>query len=871
MKNFFIVVISLAALLFTCTNSFGQNNKSNIPDKLKQKITVNFEDEKFRDIIKEISSITGVRFNYSTKNIPAELKLTLKEKEKPAIEILDKLVKLTGTKLIYTSDSQVIITKEKQPSISGRIIDAEGDFPLIGVNVILEGLPYGAATDIEGNFEIENLDDGTYTIICKYIGYKTKVIENIIVTSQNPFYINIELDEDIISLSEITITPGSFGFMNTKSVAVQTLTREEIQNMSLGEDVYRAITRIPGISSNDFSSKFNVRGGESDEVLVTLDGMMLVEPFHMKDINGGVFSIVDAALIGEANLLSGAFPAEYGDKMSGVFNIKSLNPVNTKDRISASISMMNARLMGQGSFGKQSGSWIVSARRGYLDFILDKVEKENPPQPTYYDIYGKADYWLDSSNRLSVNFLYAGDSFNMSEDDDDSTDTEYSNTYLWMTYDRIWSNSLTTQNVIYFNRYDQRRHGLGYVDDLSKLEFLANDKRNYNMFGIKHNMQYDVNEKLLFKFGLEFSHSSANYDYNTGFLRDYYDQNGDYHEIWKVRELHLDPDGNKFSTYLSSRFKLSDVLVFEIGGRYDQTSYTEDKLFSPRINLSWTISPRTFLRAGYGHFYQSQDIQGIRVQNNETGFHTAELAKHYMTGIEHTFSNGLYLRLEAYYKKLTNLKNAYRKAGHTIEMFPEIQWDVLNLNVENAEAKGLEFLLKYDQGGLFGVWASYALASAEETIKEAYDIDEQKVFEKLTVPRPYDQKHTLNLDLNFRPGKNWHINFAWQYRSGWPYTARLLGESTDNQGEKYYYTYFAPFQSSKYPDYHRLDLKVSKYFMTNYGKFNIFVELINIYNRKNIRNYVFSYSDGDRPILEKKPERWLPFIPSIGVRWDLDL
>src|SRR5690606_25915151 len=144
-------------------------------------------------------------------------------------------------------------------------------------------------------------------------------------------------------------------------VVTQTLSRSDIQALpQLGEDIYRAARRLPGLAGNDYSSQINVRGGLPDELLVELDGMELYEPFHMKDIGGGALSVLDAEAIGGIDMMTGAFPAEYGDRMSGVFSIASATPA--RQRTSVGISFMNMRFLSEGRFAEGNGEWLVLAR-----------------------------------------------------------------------------------------------------------------------------------------------------------------------------------------------------------------------------------------------------------------------------------------------------------------------------------------------------------------------------------------------------------------------------------------------------------------------------------------------------------------------------
>ena len=156
----------------------------------------------------------------------------------------------------------------------------------------------------------------------------------------------------------------------------------------------------------------------------------------------------------------------------------------------------------------------------------------------------------------------------------------------------------------------------------------------------------------------------------------------------------------------------------------------------------------------------------IKVAYGETGFYPAQFSKHWVAGLEHTLHNGLNLRLEAYYKKISDLRPDHRTFSNTIELFPEVQEDLFSLTFNGAKSRGVEFYLKYDQGRKISCWSSYALAFAGENVQNLIYRGEVYSLEDPLIPNRYDQRHTFYLDFNYRPGRNWHLNVSWQYHSG---------------------------------------------------------------------------------------------------------
>ncbi|MCO6493204.1 MAG: carboxypeptidase-like regulatory domain-containing protein, partial [Phaeodactylibacter sp.] len=265
--------------------------------------------------------------------------------------------------------------------IKGQVLDGETRELLPGVHVFVEENNTGVATDTDGNFHITGLPAGNYTLAFSFIGYAKRRLSTLeLATGQVLDLGVVQLEEEPFSLSTVTVTPGRFSIMGGAPLSRQTLTEKDIKNMSWAEDITRAVTRLPGVSSNDFSSKFTIRGGEADEVLITLDGMELYEPFHQRDYAGGLFSIVDIETIQGVDLITGGFPAEYGMRQSGVFNMHTKRIADGQRHTSVGLSIMNARVYTDGKFADNKGSYIFSARRGMLDATFKLIgETENTP------------------------------------------------------------------------------------------------------------------------------------------------------------------------------------------------------------------------------------------------------------------------------------------------------------------------------------------------------------------------------------------------------------------------------------------------------------------------------------------------------------
>ena len=298
--------------------------------------------------------------------------------------------------------------------VSGVVRDQGTNTPVSGVLVRILERGLQVLTGLDGRFAFASVPPGSYTIRVDRIGYE--VVENLLTVAGSDVVVPISLATAAVALGEIVVSPGRFGVMGNAAVRQQqTLTREDIEIVpQLGEDVFRVLRTIPGVAVDDISTRLNVRGGADHELLNLLDGMELYEPYHLKDFDG-VFGVVDVQSVGGISLLTGGFGAEYGDKLTGVFDMRSRNPPVSGARTSVGLSVSNASVLSRGSFDGARGQWLFQARRGYLDLLLkltdsdDDDDDDEELSPGYYDVFGKAQYELSPNHRLAANFLYAGD------------------------------------------------------------------------------------------------------------------------------------------------------------------------------------------------------------------------------------------------------------------------------------------------------------------------------------------------------------------------------------------------------------------------------------------------------------------------------
>ena len=750
-------------------------------------------------------------------------------------------------------------------SIKGTVQDAVSGETLAGVNVFLRNTQIGAASNIDGAFNIASIPTGEYVLEARMIGFEPYATTVTLSQDGEILRLTLQLKEEALPLSEIVVTPGRFAVNSMEAYSPQTFDQEDIQNVpQFGEDIYRAVTRLPGITASDFSSKFMIRGGEHDEVLVTLDGLELYDPFHMKDIGGGGLSIVDAGSIGGVDLLTGAFPAAYGNRLSGVFEITSAIPSPDRIKSSVGISFINTRVSSQGTLKNKRTSWMVVGRRGYLDILLGMIDENFSFIPQYYDIFGKVQHAFNQKHSVSLQWLTSGDKVTYQEilDPDDRALSTYGNTYLWTNWKAIWGPRLYSETTLSYGNIWRDREGVNIRND-DLIRFLAFDRRSFDITNVKQDWTFDVTPNYMLSWGVNVKHYMAQYDYESTRLNQTVpnpDEPLYVHTYYDEIDWDSTPSGIMSSLYAGHRFRVGSRVTAELGSRFEAASWTGDTYLDPRINIAYQAGEQTAIRAGWGHFHQVQGIEQLDVQDGDFNYYKAQRAEHMILGLEHMFTPNISLRLDFYHKVISNTRPRFISLeGDVTQFFPEVSPDRVQIHPEAGRSSGIEFLLRRDNSTL-NWWASYSLSRAEEQLDGVF------------IPKSFDQRHTLHFDIHYRPAPKLHINMAWQYHSGWRYSDVLFDVSYIDQGETVVNTTYGPYNGQQFPAYHRMDFRISYDFSMKQHALATYLEVRNVYNRKNIRMLSYestALSDGTISFVPE-PEHWLPVLPAIGLRLDLN-
>ena len=308
-------------------------------------------------------------------------------------------------------------------TVTGRVVDAVTQEPLPSATVAAlaagDSLLAGAATDLDGRFELAGLAPGTYALRASYIGYDAVVRTDVVVQRSRPTFVLFELREAALGGEEVTVQAGFFDDAPDAPVSVRALGPEEIRRTPGGQnDISRSLLTLPGVSTGvDNRNDLLVRGGGPSENAYFVDGIEIpqINHFATQGAAGGALGLLNVDFIREATFYTGGFPVRYGDAASSVLVVE--NRPGSPGLISGDVTVgaTETALSLDGSSGP-AFNWTVSARRSYLQLLFELIGL--PIRPAYWDFQSRVEWDVTDRDRLVYFGLWAIDDFDIVQPDD---------------------------------------------------------------------------------------------------------------------------------------------------------------------------------------------------------------------------------------------------------------------------------------------------------------------------------------------------------------------------------------------------------------------------------------------------------------------
>jgi outer membrane cobalamin receptor len=657
-----------------------------------------------------------------------------------------------------------------------------------------------------------------------------------------------------LQLERFVVTPSHFDF-STGGPGRATLTQQDLETLpQIGEDLFRSIARLPGVAADDYTARFWVRGAPNRQMLVRVDGADLLEPFHLKDVDGALAAI-DLHAISRLDLMTGGFNADYGNAAAAVLTMETLTANGPQPHTALGLSLTSMRAGTTGTLAQGAGRWLGSIRRGYPDLALKVAGRDNEIFPRYWDAYAKFEYDLSPAHTLSFHALHTGDTLRVSKSGDPELRSGYDTDYLWGRWRAQFGDRVNAETVLTQGWLSWRRNGDGTYGNGERLNL--RDRRSLAITTLRQDWSFAASDRALVRAGWQYETASAEYSYHL-LRQERTVSNGVITVNTRTVDLAPRPDGDGFGAFVAPRFAVLPNLTVEPGLRFDRHNAPGDEDVSPRLNAALALSPTTTLRAGWGRYAQSQGLHELAVPFGDATFYRSELAEHRVVSLEHRLPNAISLRAEAYQRLTDRPRPHWINRYDSYNIFPEAQTDRFLLTPSSAEARGVELLVQRRGRGRIDWTLSYALSKADENVGGT------------TIPSLRDQRHAFYADVSYSPNPRWRFSAAWQYHTGWPITDLNYTLVTLNNGGRSAVRSFGPVLGSRLPAYHRLDLRASRIIETRHGVVKVFLDIFNAYDHRNLLAYDYDPSVTVGVLTVRKTGRdLLPILPTAGISWEL--
>lgn len=840
---------------------------------LEQKITVSYKSLFLTEVIKDLKKTHKLNFSYANESIKQEKRITLHFKSTSLKTVLEEICKQADLNFIVI-ENQIILKPnkriEKKSSanqlnqvIRGRIVDKDTQTPLIGVSVQIISLEpkKGTITDLNGNFSITNVPVGRQHLVVSYMGFETISNPELLLSSGKELVLNLEMNAAVNNLEAIVITDSrnrSAPINSMASVSARSFTTEETSRYAGGVfDPARMVLNFPGVTiTDDLSNNIVVRGNTPKNLQWRLEGIEINNPNHFGEegSSGGGISMISSNMLSKSDFFTGAFPAEYGNALSGVFDLQFRKGNAEQAERSFMIGVLGTEASLEGPFkkGRQS-SFLFNYRYSTLG-ILEKAGIDpagDNPTPIYQDLAFNLNFPTKKSGAFSL-FGIGGIGNQNREAVLDATQWEnttdkFNQKLNYSSFSGGLKHLSMINNKGYFKNIISLSLGSikDYTDTLDnnyQANNFARDKYVNTALRYSGLLNYKINNKSTLRTGVV--SSILGYDLNSTFYKK---------ELGRLSQV-INEDGQTYllEGYGQLNHEFSNHFSINTGFHINYFGLSQKINFEPRFGLNYGIGKNSSINFGMGlhsrvepmmlYFGKSERSDGSIVISNSN----LELTKsaHFVLGFEQNFSDHLKFKVESYYQKMFD-----------VPLSTDPNYPLSTLNVENSY---LLYYRNYSPLQNNGTGANYGIEFSLERnlFNGLYFLANSSLYNSTfntltgrTFNTSYSGKYSANVVLGKEyqvkeNGKNLlGLNIKTVLNGGKRYTPINLQESINDD---YPVFYEDQINTLKTEDYYRIDFSMN--YRVNRSKVNHFfiIDIQNVTNRQN--TYGVFYNPDKREI-----------------------
>jgi carboxypeptidase-like protein/TonB-dependent receptor-like protein len=754
-----------------------------------------------------------------------------------------------------------LLAQSEDVTISGLLTDATTGDPMIGANILLyvdsvavNNPPLkGTSSNRYGFYVIPNVSKGKHFVVFRSIGFKTKIEEVDISVMSGTLSLNVKMETEDVKLDEIIVQDKRMDDVGLSTIDVSPELLQMLPSFSGEVDIFKSLQMLPGVKvASDMSNGLYVRGGSPDQNLTLVDGMVVYNPAHL----GNIASSFNSNAVHDIRLIKGAYPAEYGGRLSSVLDIKLRGGTKEKEKGNFGIGTIISHGTLEGPLTEKA-TYMISSRLMYYDLYQKNFSSDGTtPRYNFLDLNGKVNYNVSDDEVISLSGNFNSDHvYSPAQSEDFNYDIKWHNTSLSMNWLNVTTNSLLINTNLSYINYGTKTT----LDDI-KNDSLSNDyfsSSELHDFIAKTNLEFKWNDSHTVKTGFEL----ALHFYNL-INRDFYDP---------VLEVSPDYSEKQFlqdaSFFVQDEWSILPTLNTNFGLRLFYVKESNSLKFEPRLSASFAVTSNFFIK---GAFAVSHQFLHLIIRNDitlptdlwypSTKNTLPSRSEQFVAGMDAYFYDKEYLfSVEAYYRDLENIYEFRELLNYDRSLPIETLF-----TVGEGEAYGIELFFNKRAGNLTG-WIGYTLSWTRRLFE---DLNTAQIF----YPR-YDRRHDISVVLAYKFSENFSIGLTWAYATGQGFTMPTsqysfspLGVKGDREERtQFHYTRRNEY---KLPAYHKMDLSFNYKFEMFDLPTEAYLTLYNLYNQQNPFAQYVAYDkieNSETEIPKIKQITLMPFIPTFGV------
>ena len=857
MKQRFLLIFMLFSICASAQQSL-----------LERKGSFSFSGEPLEKVIPKLKEIYSVEFSYSDDVVPLEARLSLTAEGESLSFVLNYLEKEFNIRYKQIG-RRIVLSRKYEPllqTVRGIVKDQTSRLPIPAASILVVGTdpPVGGVSAEDGYFKIPDVPVGRWDIQISCIGYNSELLKDVVISTGKELVLEVGLAERVSQMGEHIVMEGKEGLRSKSAeaaVSAYSFSVEESKRYagSVG-DPARMAANFAGVrGTNDENNALMIRGNSPRGVHWRIEGIEVPNPNHFttEGASSGVVSILSPNIVGNSSFFTGAFPAEYGNALSGVFEIGLRNGNNEKREHSFQLGVLGLEASTEGPVSKKgSSSYLFNYRYSTLN-LLDKagVELNRAEEyKNYQDIAFKLNF--PDTRAGSFSLFGLGGLSRAKLDGKRRQDHNYSDVGIaGLTHQKSLKGRIIIRSVLSLSATHIFRDNQLLNLPTGFLELEEDYSKTYARGS------FTATKKVSPNYMLEGGAIYSRLFYNF-FLRNRDSGNSAYEEI-----IHFDEKGQAGISqgFVRARQSISPVLLADYGLHFLHFGLTNDLSLEPRIGVRWKLSPSQGLNFGYGKHSKVENLQYYLARDHQKGGHEIQInkdlgftrARHFVLGYENFLRPDLRFKTETYYQHLSNAPvrqdpfNLYSALNEDTGFIT----DTL-INGGKGRNYGIEFSLEKSFSQNFYYLLNGSLYQSKFRIGEGQERNSS-----------YNGTYSFNFlagyeseKAGFKNQRVWGLNIGGMYAGGTPYIP--IDEKRSEEAGAPVFDLERAYEV-RLPDYFRADLQLVYKMYRPEHSIEWRLDLRNLSNKGNPAGYFY---DHERNMVRLK--RQIGLLPILSCRVD---